>query len=424
MLPGERAADAAADFLDRRAQHRPRHTAVVERHRAGLRAAGARAAAPSPCRWGRARTGSTRRSTRRRRCRWRRRHCRRRRRSPPPPGEGEVGESDSLLQATAVLARMTRIATRIGSVERIVGGTASLMPTAGTGLAQCFGPARDRHYNALSLLTMSILASRPWTRHYAPETAPDLPPPAFSTVAALVRHSARKFRDNRAFSLLLPNGTAGHLTFAEVDVLSDALAVYLREVAGLAAGDRIAVQMPNCLAYPIVTFARAQGVAGDGEHQPALHGAGDGAPVRRQRRGRAGDHRSVRRPGRPGLAAARSIRTVIVVTIADLLPWLKRMVVRAVQKYVKKQVPPIDFAHVTFEDALAARPGARRFRRRSRWCMSRRADARSRRRAAVHRRHHRRQQGRGAHRTATCWPTSPSASRCGSPACSRAARRW
>ena len=85
---------------------------------------------------------------------------------------------------------------------------------------------------------MSILASRPWTRHYAPETAPDLPPPGFPTVAALVRDAARKYRDHRAFSLLLPNGTAGHLSFAEVDALSDALAVYLREVAGLRAGDR------------------------------------------------------------------------------------------------------------------------------------------------------------------------------------------
>jgi long-chain acyl-CoA synthetase len=226
------------------------------------------------------------------------------------------------------------------------------MPPAGTGLARCCGPAGDPHYNALSLLTMSILASRPWTRHYAPETAPDLPPPAFSTVAALVRHAARKFRDNRAFSLLLPNGTAGHLTFAEVDVLSDALAVYLRDVAGLAAGDRIAVQMPNCLAYPIVTFAALKAslvlvntnplyTAPEMEHQFADSGAAALVTI-----DLFADRVAQVLPRTP-------IRTVIVVTIADLLPWLKRMVVRVVQKYVKKQVPPIGFAHVTFEDALA-----------------------------------------------------------------------
>ena len=49
-----------------------------------------------------------------------------------------MGESDPLLQAAAVLARMTRIATRIGSVERIIGGTASLMPAAGTGPGPVF----------------------------------------------------------------------------------------------------------------------------------------------------------------------------------------------------------------------------------------------------------------------------------------------
>ncbi len=127
-------------------------------------------------------------------------------------------------------------------------------------------------------------------------------PLAWPTVAALVRDASRKYASNRAFSLLLPNGTTGHLTFAEVDALSDAFAVYLREVAGFRAGDRLAVQMPNCLAYPIVTFGALQGVAGHGEHQPALHRARDGAPVRRQRRHRAGGHRSLRRQGRAGAA--------------------------------------------------------------------------------------------------------------------------
>jgi long-chain acyl-CoA synthetase len=47
----------------------------------------------------------------------------------------------------------------------------------------------------------------------------------------------------------------GTLSFAQVDEMSDALAIYLREVAGLAAGDRVAVQMPNCLGFPVAAFA-------------------------------------------------------------------------------------------------------------------------------------------------------------------------
>jgi long-chain acyl-CoA synthetase len=46
----------------------------------------------------------------------------------------------------------------------------------------------------------------------------------------------------------------GSITFEETDRLSDQFAVYLREVAGFKAGDRVAIQMPNCLAYPIAVF--------------------------------------------------------------------------------------------------------------------------------------------------------------------------
>ena len=96
---------------------------------------------------------------------------------------------------------------------------------------------------------------RPWTRFYAPQTAQDLPPLAWPTVAALVRDASRQSsRRTGPSRCCFPTARTGHLSFAEVDRLSDAFAVYLREVAGFEAGDRLAVQMPNCLAYPIVTF--------------------------------------------------------------------------------------------------------------------------------------------------------------------------
>ncbi len=199
---------------------------------------------------------------------------------------------------------------------------------------------------------MSTLASRPWTRHYAPQTAQDLPPLAWPTVAALVRDTSRRHASNRAFTLLLPNGTAGHLTFAEVDRLSDAFAVYLREVAGFGAGDRLAVQMPNCLAYPVVTFGALKAslvtvntnplyTAPEMAHQFADSGA-TGLVVIDLFADRVAE-----------VLPKTAIRTVVVVTIADLLPWLSRTVVRTVQRHVKKQVPPITFAHVTFDQAIA-----------------------------------------------------------------------
>jgi long-chain acyl-CoA synthetase len=48
-----------------------------------------------------------------------------------------------------------------------------------------------------------------------------------------------------------------------------------------------------------------------------------------------------------------SIRTVVLVNVADLLPPLKRFVVRGVQKYVKRMIPEVSFAHVPLARALA-----------------------------------------------------------------------
>ena len=96
--------------------------------------------------------------------------------------------------------------------------------------------------------------ARPWTRFYPPGTPHDLGPLHYPHIPAAVRDASRTYGPKQAFTLGLPNGAQGGLTFEETDRLSDQFAVYLREVAGFAAGDRIAIQMPNCLAYPVVVF--------------------------------------------------------------------------------------------------------------------------------------------------------------------------
>jgi long-chain acyl-CoA synthetase len=200
---------------------------------------------------------------------------------------------------------------------------------------------------------MTDLASRPWTRFYAPETAQDLAPRPWPTVAALVREASARHAAQEAFTLLLPNGTRGSLTFAEVDRLSDAFAVYLREVAGFKAGDRLAVQMPNCLAYPIVVFGAMKAglvtvntnplyTAPEMEHQFADSGAVGLVVI------------DLFADKVPKVLPKTAIRSVVLVTIADLLPYLARTMVRAVQRYVKKQVPAATFPYTTFDAALAA----------------------------------------------------------------------
>ena len=195
--------------------------------------------------------------------------------------------------------------------------------------------------------------NRPWTRFYHPSTAQDLGPLKWPHMPAAIRDAAATYASQTAFTLGLPNGSQGGITYAEVDRLSDQFAVYLREVAGFKAGDRVAIQMPNCLAYPIAVFGALKAglimVNTNPLYTPAemVHQFADS--------------------GATGLIAIdlfatkvaevlpkTAIKTVIVVSIADLLSPLKRLVIRAVQKYVKKMLPPITFTYITFPRALAA----------------------------------------------------------------------
>lgn len=98
------------------------------------------------------------------------------------------------------------------------------------------------------------MTQRPWLAHYADDVAPDLAEVPFAHLPALVRAASATYSDTIAFTQCMPNGMNGSLTYAQVDALSDDFAAYLREVAGLEQGDRVAVQMPNSLSYPIVAF--------------------------------------------------------------------------------------------------------------------------------------------------------------------------
>ncbi|MGE3275299.1 MAG: AMP-binding protein [Vicinamibacterales bacterium] len=200
--------------------------------------------------------------------------------------------------------------------------------------------------------------SRPWLRFYDEATSRELPPLRWPHLPALIREAVAAYRDQPAFTLYLPNGTRGTISYADVDRLSDDFAVYLREVAGFAPGDRIAIQMPNCLAYPVVVFACLKAglvmattnplyTPAEMRHQFADSGA-TGLVVIDLFASKVAE-----------VLPATPFRTIVVVSLADLLPALTRLAVRVVQKYVKKMVPPVTFPHTAFTAALAAGRRAR-----------------------------------------------------------------
>ena len=72
---------------------------------------------------------------------------------------------------------------------------------------------------------------------------------AFKSVIEVFERSCKKFADRPAFSNM---GVT--LTYAELERYSAAFAGYLQSHTDLVPGDRIAVQMPNVLQYPIAVF--------------------------------------------------------------------------------------------------------------------------------------------------------------------------
>jgi long-chain acyl-CoA synthetase len=175
--------------------------------------------------------------------------------------------------------------------------------------------------------------TRPWTRFYHAQTSQDLPPLRWPHLPAYIDEAVARHRDRPAFTLYLPNGTQGSISYAEVGRLSDQFAVYLREVAGFAAGDRVALFMPNCLAYPIAVFGCLKAglvmvntnplyTVTEMAHQFADSGAVGLVAI------------DVFANKVAEALPTTSIKTTVLVSVADLLPPIKRFAVRAVQPYV------------------------------------------------------------------------------------------
>ncbi|AZC14499.1 AMP-binding protein [Microbacterium sp. ABRD28] len=197
------------------------------------------------------------------------------------------------------------------------------------------------------------MTSRPWLAHYPPDVSPELEETPFAHLPAMLRQDAVDYADTIAFTQCMPNGMNGSLTYADVDSLSDDFAAYLREVVGLSAGDRVAVQMPNCLSYPVVAFGILKAgcvlvntnplyTATEMARQFADSGATTLVII------------DMFADRLPEVLSSTSIGTVVTVRIAEFFPPVIAGVIRMVQRFWNRSLPAISVAHTPFQDALKA----------------------------------------------------------------------
>lgn len=93
------------------------------------------------------------------------------------------------------------------------------------------------------------MSNRHWIHSYGSIPA-EINADRYPSVNALLEAAMRQFADKPAFRAF-----GKVLTYADVDRQSSALAAYLQKVAGVRKGDRVAVMLPNLLAFPLTFIA-------------------------------------------------------------------------------------------------------------------------------------------------------------------------
>jgi long-chain acyl-CoA synthetase len=197
------------------------------------------------------------------------------------------------------------------------------------------------------------MTDAPWLAKYPADVAKELAPIAFTSLPEMLASATEQYGKQTAFTQVMPNGMNGSLTFAEVDRLSDQFAAYLREELGLKQGDRVAIQMPNCLSYPVVAFGALKAGCVIVNTNP-LYTAPEMIHQFRDSGAKVLVVIDMFADRLPDVIGKTNIETVVTVRISEFFPRPVHGVIRIVQKYWSRTLPKVEVAHTKFSDALAA----------------------------------------------------------------------
>ena len=189
-------------------------------------------------------------------------------------------------------------------------------------------------------MTTSGGTERPWLASYGTAIAAELPPRAHDSLAHLAHHACRAHARRTAFTCVVANGMNGSLRFDRLDRLSDDFAAFLHRHCGVRKGTRVAVQIPNSLAYPVAAFGalKAGGVLVNTNplytRPEMIH----------QFRDSGAEVLVICDLFADKLAEVipqTSIRTVILAGVPEFFPRIPETIVRGIQKVWSRTLPPV-----------------------------------------------------------------------------------
>lgn len=173
-------------------------------------------------------------------------------------------------------------------------------------------------------------------------------PDKHESVVEIFDGFVQKFSSRPAFTCL-----GQTLTYRELDEQSAAFAAYLQHETSLQAGDRVAVQLPNVLQYPIVVFGAMRAGMVVVNTNPLY--------TEREMEHQFNDSGAKALVVLANMAAKAEkvlpntgIKHVIVTQVGDMHGGVKRVLINSVLKYVKKEVPEFNITGaVHLRQALA-----------------------------------------------------------------------
>lgn len=189
----------------------------------------------------------------------------------------------------------------------------------------------------------------PWFKFYPKAVPTTIDPDEFSCVVDLFEESIQKYGDAVAYECM-----GKTLSFNELDVLSKRFASFLQQELHMEKGDRIGIQMPNLLQYPVAMFGALRAglivvntnplyTASEMKHQYSDAGVKTVIILANFAHNLQKIHKEL------------GIKHVVVTEIGDLLGGLKGTIVNLVVKYIKKMVPAYSLPGAwTYNKALAA----------------------------------------------------------------------
>jgi len=195
--------------------------------------------------------------------------------------------------------------------------------------------------------------TKPWKQFYSDEAKNfDLANMPSQTLHELIDKAAAEYADRPALTTILPNGAMGTITYAQLLQASEYFAAYLRQVAGLKAGDVVALMSPNCIGFGIASLGIAKAGCISTNVNP-LYTAPELEHQLSDSRARVLVIIDLFGDKVDAVVRNTEVKTVVTLSLVDFFPALKKLLLGVVLKRVKKVIPDMKTAHITMATALS-----------------------------------------------------------------------